>query len=464
MLPYGKPNTEGEAHLERLAKRVFLDLWTHTSPFRPKTSGTKEKPVELCDLLIVYGNVVLVISEKDIKYPQSGSDEVRWARWHKTSIIKSASQARGAERWLKANPNEVFTDRRLEYSVPNVPADAEIFKILLVRNSNVACINHFGGDTGSFSLYAGPDGYQSPFFVNQIVDGELFHIFCESIFELICRFIDTPEDIINYLRERQKLFLSAQSVYVKGEEGILAEYMKSVNEYDRHSLSKIYSNANDTSYIAYDEDDFQSLYFDERFRRRVIADEVSYAWDRLIDRFGKNMREGTSIDLFNTSLEQKEQGMRYLAMENRTERRLIMEGVVEWAEEHIDKPLAARAMLRRKHASGRKLAYVFLQMDREEPIVEGEYDEYRRSRTSSLFMYMMGLFQKDLETEIVVGIAFENPAKKFKFRSEDIIFATRDALEDEDWESFEKLCQEVGKRPFANSALIEASVSEYPEA
>lgn len=463
MLPYGKPTTKGEAQLERLAKRVFLDLWTHVTPWRPKSVDGKLVPVELCDLLIVYRNVILIISEKDYAFPQSGDMTVRWDRWKKKSILKSADQAIGAKRWVLRNPHEVYVDRRLEYPIPNVPIDAEVHLVLLCRNSNSACLEYFSGDTGTFCISADDIELGTPFVVNQRVQGTFVHVFCEASFELITRFIDTPEDFINYLRERNALFQSAASVQVKGEEGLVAHYLKNINAEGQHTLEKIYRMASGNDMIYFDEDDFQTLYFDARFKRRLDADQISYQWDRLLNKFARNLREGTSINPDGVSIGQRESGLRYLAMENRTERRLIMQGLSEWGEMFAERPNSARAILRGQHASGERVAYVFLQVDRDNEISESKYNLYRQRRVSMLFAHMLGVLEKDKSIEVVIGLSFENIFRRYDRISEDIMFASRGAVEAEDWLWFESLCEELGHRPFANGELQEVSTSEYPD-
>ena len=67
-------STPAERYLEALCERNFLSLWSYPRPFRNQ-GGNKE----LCDLLVVMGDDVIVFSDKHCVLKPKSTLEVDWA-------------------------------------------------------------------------------------------------------------------------------------------------------------------------------------------------------------------------------------------------------------------------------------------------------------------------------------------------------------------------------------------------
>src|ERR1700682_1651598 len=94
--------TAAERYLQRLCKHSFLSLWSHMGIFRDQRgSGTKGDGKELCDLLVVFGNDILIFSDKACEFRNTGNLQLDWSRWFRRAVLKSADQVWGAERWIK---------------------------------------------------------------------------------------------------------------------------------------------------------------------------------------------------------------------------------------------------------------------------------------------------------------------------------------------------------------------------
>jgi hypothetical protein len=93
----GVGKTASEKYLAHLARGTFLNLWSYPNVFIDKRHNDRGVGKELCDLLVVCGNDVLIFSDKHISWP-GGDSNVAWPRWFKRAIQKSANQIRGAER------------------------------------------------------------------------------------------------------------------------------------------------------------------------------------------------------------------------------------------------------------------------------------------------------------------------------------------------------------------------------
>jgi hypothetical protein len=85
--------TDSERALARLARKAFLSLWSYPNVYSDEgRSGGKGDGKELVDLLVGFGNDVLLFSDKHCAFPQAVDITVAWPRWYKRAVEKSARQ------------------------------------------------------------------------------------------------------------------------------------------------------------------------------------------------------------------------------------------------------------------------------------------------------------------------------------------------------------------------------------
>ena len=97
--PYGPParnfppqpapspgSTDSERLLARLARRTFLSPFSFPNVFRAERRKHDTISVEVCDLLVVFDNDVLIFSDKDCAFPEGATLDIRWARWYRKAI------------------------------------------------------------------------------------------------------------------------------------------------------------------------------------------------------------------------------------------------------------------------------------------------------------------------------------------------------------------------------------------
>src|SRR5947208_2542997 len=90
--------TVAERHLAELCEQTFLSLWSYPNVFRDVfVPGTKIGK-ELCDLLVLFEDRVLIFSDKDCAVPRTGDLNLDWSRWFRKAVLENAKQAHGAER------------------------------------------------------------------------------------------------------------------------------------------------------------------------------------------------------------------------------------------------------------------------------------------------------------------------------------------------------------------------------
>ena len=122
-----KFETPDEEILDSLGSRSFLRFWSYSNIFRDQGKTTVNGDgKELCDFVVVFGNTVLLFSDKRIEYPDAENDTVAWKRWHRKAITASARQLKGAARWLTNYPSRVYIC--LLYTSPS-PRDATLSRM-----------------------------------------------------------------------------------------------------------------------------------------------------------------------------------------------------------------------------------------------------------------------------------------------------------------------------------------------
>src|SRR5437588_10483620 len=73
--------TPAELYLQRLCERSFLSLWSYPGVFREQKQNGRGDGKELCDLLVVFGNHIIIFSDKSCAFPETGNLRLDWSRW-----------------------------------------------------------------------------------------------------------------------------------------------------------------------------------------------------------------------------------------------------------------------------------------------------------------------------------------------------------------------------------------------
>src|SRR4051794_40927056 len=100
----GEGLTPTEQFLKQLGEHSFLRFWSHANPHRAPGK-------ELCDLLVVCGNYVVLFSDKSVAYQFDRDQLTAWGRWYREAIEESARQLSGAERHLLQQRAKIYKDR-----------------------------------------------------------------------------------------------------------------------------------------------------------------------------------------------------------------------------------------------------------------------------------------------------------------------------------------------------------------
>jgi hypothetical protein len=444
--------TEGvnpsERILTALCHRTFLRLWSQTNVYTDEGfKHGKGSTRELCDALVIFGNDVVIFSDKHIEFQVSRDLAVAWPRWYKRAVAESCRQLHGALSWLARFPERAFLDakctRKLAVAVPQTAPRFHL--VAVTRGSREAVLRSRNGiGLGTFELNSsveGSDHLQQPFAIGLPEPAKHFvHVFDEVAVEMVLQELDTAADFVDYLNKREALLCRRGSVVVAaGEEELLATFLQTMSaDGSEHVFVPIGPNEPLPDAILFQSGNWQSLRENPAYARKKDADKISYEWDGLIDRFIEFGDPGAFGTLLKQTGAESEQGLRWMAAENRYRRRQLAQGFTD-AMKRVE-PGGRIGRILYSGLAG-ETVFVFLVNSKRD---NESYEDYRNHRVALLHAYVQtARLQAPLGT-VFVGLAFDNPHKDYPGRSEDLFALFKDAWTDEELEELEAKRIELG--------------------
>jgi hypothetical protein len=148
-------STPSERYLAKLCDRSFLNLWSYPNVYIDKRKGGKGDGKELCDLLVVCGDHVLIFSDKTIAWQDDNDVLLSWKRWFNRAVHHSARQIRKAERWIKQMPDQIYLDKSctkpLPFKLPPIER-RKVHGIVVALGAAAGCRAFFGDGIGSLMI------------------------------------------------------------------------------------------------------------------------------------------------------------------------------------------------------------------------------------------------------------------------------------------------------------------------
>ncbi len=337
--------TPSEHYVSNLCKKSFLPFWNFPNPI-----GKKNK--ELCDVLVVCGNYILIISVKDIRMSIHSDEDVRYERWVKKAIEDSAKQIYGAERFLRT-ANEVYAKNRTnKISLPPINQRI-IFRIAIA----------FGSDN-SFPLPYGDFGQG------------FVHVFDEESTSILLNELDTIIDFTKYLTDKVQ-FLKGKYFSMPKESDFLAFYIQTGLDIDEKVHSIVSEGGLWDSYVA----------SDEYLEWRNLLPQ-SYIWDYMIAQLHDYHISEETTDKRRNELEE---AIRVINQESRINR-IELGGILDNA---IQRKTSARMLRPLRDA---KHCYVFM------PLTSKNWE----GKEKELELRCIVARMDNPTAEWVIGIAFGN--------------------------------------------------------
>ena len=405
--------TDAERYLAKLCRRSFLSLWSYPGVFRDQGGGK-----EVCDLLVVFDNHIIIFSDKDCQFQDGVTVRVAWARWFRKAVLASAKQVWGAERWIRDFPTRLFLDRKCTKPFPiNLPKpdDAIFHRIVVAHDASRACKAVLGG-SGSLMLDNRLVGEAHlngmPFMIGRLDEKRGYvHVFDDTTLHIVMSTLDTVSDFTAYLVKKEKFLTGDLYVHAAGEEHLLALYLGKLNAEGVHDFVV----EGDFDAVTLGEGIWEDFVNSPERKAQIAHDEISYSWDNLIEKFAHHLMTGTQYFGSEHPLREQEIAFRFMAREPRTRRRMLAISL----HEVVDKSRTAKSFSARVMTSEdeRFPYYVFLFMHRKPDLTD---DEYRNMRIHLLSDYCSVAKLVHPKAKDIIGIASE--AGLPDRRSEDLIY------------------------------------------
>ena len=188
-------------------------MWSYPGVFRDQGKIRGGDGKEVCDLLVVFEENIIIFSDKSCAFPDSGDQQVDWSRWFRRTILASAAQAWGAERWISQHPSRLFLDRpctqRFPLKLPDL-GTAIFHHVLVAHNAADRCRKRDGG-SGSLHIDSHfrltPDNLgldSKPFVIGPLDRAHGFvHILDEVALDIVLGQLDTVSDFTSYLKKKK---------------------------------------------------------------------------------------------------------------------------------------------------------------------------------------------------------------------------------------------------------------------
>lgn len=469
--------TPTEKKLAVLADKIFLNLWTYPNLF-------KRDGKELCDLLVVCGDDVLIFSDKNITWKNGADFGLSWSRWYRGAIGESAAQINGAARYLREHPGELFLDAACKEKFPLALPTIErrrVHHVAVALGASEACAEHYKQAPGYFPIapdLAGEghintaaEGFM-PFAIGDVLPkGAFIHVFNEPVLELLARELDTVTDFTRYLARRECIMRSGHLLPLSGEDDLLGHYLLSGGPDEDHDFTRPGGGEwQEGEKLLIPSGTYAHLAEQPGYKARIEADRVSYVWDKFLGQFTTSILEGEAEGAFGKESKpaEAEEGLRSMALEPRLRRRLLGASVVDALEkaEAAKANRFARNMVPGAHSVDETVGYVLLILAHHGEAPGEAYTEYRKRRLVMLHGYCLNMLRDSRALKRAIGIGIDASSKVTGRNggSEDFYAIEVDAWTPE----LDKLAQEVKKdlgllKP-ENATHTATGVDEFPRA
>lgn len=460
---------ESEQRLANLCSGTFLELWSYPNVFRSQHANGDQEGKEVCDLLVVFGDRMLVFSDKRCELKLKGNLDVAWRRWFRNAVRGAEKQLRGAERWLRCSPKSIYLDRQCKQPMPvdlSQVDSTKTHRIVIASGASAIIRDWSNGDWPGLVLFTplkndhhdrskphlknaesndwknfilrfpeewNHEGDSLPFMIGDISsDAPLVHVFDERAIELLLQELDTMQDFVEYLDQRASIIRDETFTMAPSEEDLLAFYLRSYNDEKLHCFPfdgpqeiKLIPNGEWADFVS------SGLHKD-----RESQNETSYVWDELIERFSRGILDGSSPAYELTEFSQQELAVRAMARESRLQRRGLTEALKGLLNDPVQKDLMARTCDRRDDGFA---TFIFVTI---RPADEECKEDYMHRRHAICVAYMLEAKRKLAPNGEVVVITMEPLAFK-NFRSEHVFYRSSAPLTQEEYEPVRPIIEEL---------------------
>lgn len=408
--------TPSEQKLNALGYQTFLRLWSYPNPYKMQLNGK-----ELCDLLIVFDNHVIIFSDKNCVYGDSGDPYVDWRRWYKRTIQKSAEQLVGAKSWIIRHPDRIAIDAKCTKALPlkvEITSRTKFHLVAVAHGASNHCKAYFPGGDGGLHINSEIIGKMHTddncelFCIGKVLDNpqNFIHVFDDASYENVLRELDTIQDFLNYLESRKELLLT-KSVLAESENDILGHHMTGVIKNEPHLLQKT---CHGYSGVHFESGLLENIRRSVQYHDWRNTMKKSYFWDALLQNTFYYIENGLSYLSTTPTIQANSELFRRMAREDRAHRYCLADEFLSFLSSVDSSKRGTRIVLSPDEPD---ICYFLFLLPRK----DDERDEnYRERRRKMLYDYCAITKADYPQLSHIIGVAHES--SDCIYSSEDFIY------------------------------------------
>ena len=435
--------TPSEKKLAALGYHTFLRLWSYPNPYKMQLNGK-----ELCDLLIVFENHIIIFSDKECAYGNSGNAQVDWRRWYKKAIQKSAEQLVGAKSWITRYPDRISVDAKCSKALPlkiEITSDTKFHLVAIAHGASEECKKYFSGGDGGLCISNRIVGKMhtnekcEPFYIGKVFDipENFIHVFDDASYANVLSELDTIQVFLRYLDARRELLLT-KKVLAESENNILAQHLQGVILNNPYALEKICQDYSEIHFSGCMLDAVRQSHQYLDYRKDV---EISYFWDNLLQNTFSFIENGLSAMTTSPTIQEQSQLFKWMARADRAHRRCLSEGFLSFFTSVCNEDRGTRVLY---YPDEPDICYFLLLLPRRKHWQESDY---RKVRLQMLEEYCTIVKADYPQISHIIGVAHESA--KSDYSSEDFIY-----LDVSEWSSEQQADALLLKKEYEEKHLL----------
>ena len=308
-----------ERILAAVAEQSFLSLWTYPNLFMKLNN-------ELADLLVVFGDHILIFSDKAVAYPETAKHDLDWTRYYRRAISDSAKQINRAEGWLSRFPDQIFLDARCQERLPlDLPPASrrKVHRICVAPAAGKAA--RIRGGLPGLRIRPSASGGQTPFTIGQVAECKGWvHVLDETGLRDILQELSTTPDFIAYLDAKEQLMSAGGLDEAATESDLLATYVLNERSFPSDGRPLVVTSGT-----------WDGLQAHPQYRAGRALDDIASAWDYLIEKV-TDLHIDRQLEIGNdVNTTQFEAMMRVMASESRFGRRVLAKAIFDRAADAL---------------------------------------------------------------------------------------------------------------------------------
>lgn len=353
---FNEKGSAAEALIAKLCSDAFFQDFCFKNPY----IGVGKDRKELCDVLVVLDEIVVIWQIKNIKLGKDG-------HFKKSDIDKAISQCRGAKRKLTSIGKIQLTNVAGNEKTIDASKIKEVYLIAAIEGG----LSEFGS------------------FYDDSSKGDV-HIFFEEFTRYATKHLNTVADFVRYLKNKERFLNDGKSLVINGgEEELLALYINNNRTFGNMEGKKATHIFLDTEGSA------EELESDEGYKDKQEADEYwGKAWDMLIQKKSAGLpRNGDT-----SKPEDRDKFLAKMMSHDRFERRILGKTFIDAAIES-SKHSERETFVFRRYYPLPGVTYVFAFM--------GSLDGDKQARQSMLYVAALAAKKQFPKNNIVIAVVSE---------------------------------------------------------